>query len=58
MAARQFSIRSATPSDLLGIQPKEYRRVLLLISEERDHGSKHTKRRQLISKIGHPTCWC
>ena len=29
--------------DLLETQPKEYRRVLLLISEERDHGSKHTK---------------
>ena len=29
--------------DLLQTQPKEYRRVLLLISEERDHGSKHTK---------------
>src|ERR1039458_4158394 len=27
--------------DLLESQPKEYRRVLLLISEERDHGSKH-----------------
>ena len=27
--------------DLLQTQPKEYRRVLLLISEERDHGSKH-----------------
>jgi VWFA-related protein len=38
--------------DLLETQPKEYRRVLLLISEERDHGSKHTKPEQLISKIG------
>jgi len=38
--------------DLLEIQPKEYRRVLLLISEERDHGSKHTKIAQLIEKIG------
>jgi VWFA-related protein len=38
--------------DLLGSQPKEYRRVLLLISEERDHGSKHTKPEQLIRKIG------
>ena len=38
--------------DLLEIQPKEYRRVLLLISEERDHGSKHTKPEQLIRKIG------
>jgi VWFA-related protein len=33
-------------------QPKEFRRVLLLISEERDHGSKHTKPVQLIRKIG------
>lgn len=39
--------------DLLETQPKEYRRVLLLISEERDHGSKHTKPAQLIQKIGH-----
>ena len=38
--------------DLLQSQPKEYRRVLLLISEERDHGSKHTKPAQLIRKIG------
>ncbi|MGB7549670.1 MAG: VWA domain-containing protein [Terracidiphilus sp.] len=38
--------------DLLESQPKEYRRVLLLISEERDHGSKHTKPTQLIRKIG------
>jgi VWFA-related protein len=38
--------------DLLESQPKEYRRVLLLISEERDHGSKHTKPEQLIQKIG------
>lgn len=38
--------------DLLELQPKEYRRVLLLISEERDHGSKHTKTEQLIEKIG------
>ncbi len=38
--------------DLLQTQPKEYRRVLLLISEERDHGSKHTKPEQLIEKIG------
>ena len=26
--------------------------MLLLISEERDHGSKHTKPEQLIRKIG------
>ena len=38
--------------DLLESQPKEYRRVLLLISEERDHGSKHTKPELLIRKIG------
>jgi VWFA-related protein len=39
-------------TDLLQSQPKEYRRVLLLISEERDHGSKHTKPAQLVEKIG------
>ena len=38
--------------DLLQTQPKEYRRVLLLISEARDHGSKHTKIEGLIKKIG------
>jgi len=38
--------------DLLDEQPKEYRRVVLLISEERDHGSKHTKPEALIRKIG------
>ena len=38
--------------DLLATQPKGYRRVLLLISEERDHGSKHTRATQLIRKIG------
>ncbi len=38
--------------DLLQSQPKEYRRVLLLVGEERDHGSKHTKPVQLIKKIG------
>jgi VWFA-related protein len=38
--------------DLLESQPKEYRRVLLLVSEERDHGSKHTKPEGLIRKIG------
>jgi VWFA-related protein len=37
---------------LLETQPKDFRRVLLLISEERDHGSKHTKAAQLIQKIG------
>lgn len=44
------SVSSAV--DLLQTQPKEYRRVLLLIGEERDHGSKHTKVEQLIKKIG------
>jgi VWFA-related protein len=38
--------------DLLESQPKEYRRVLLLISEARDHDSKNTKVEQLIRKIG------
>jgi VWFA-related protein len=38
--------------NLLETQPKEYRRVLLLISEERDHGSKHTKPEKLIRQIG------
>jgi VWFA-related protein len=38
--------------DLLQTQPKEYRRVLLLISEQRDHGSKHTGEEALIRKIG------
>jgi VWFA-related protein len=38
--------------DLLQVQPKEYRRVLLLISEERDHGSKYFKAEQVIKKIG------
>ena len=37
---------------LLETQPKEFRRVLLLISEERDSGSKHTKSVELIRKIG------
>ena len=37
---------------LLETQPKEYRRVLLLISEERDHGSKHTKTVELVRQIG------
>jgi VWFA-related protein len=38
--------------DLLQDSPKQYRRVLLLVSEERDHGSKHTKPDQLVKKIG------
>jgi VWFA-related protein len=38
--------------NLLQSQPKSFRRVLLLISEERDHGSKHTKITALIKQIG------
>lgn len=38
--------------DLLQAEPKENRRVLLLISEERDHGSKSIKPEQLIRRIG------
>jgi VWFA-related protein len=38
--------------NLLQLQPKEFRRVLLVVSEERDHGSKHTKPVQLIKSIG------
>jgi VWFA-related protein len=38
--------------NLLQSAPKDYRRVLLLISEERDHGSKHTKPEKLIRQIG------
>ncbi len=38
--------------NLLQTQPRSYRRVLLLISEERDHGSKHTRPEQLIRQIG------
>jgi VWFA-related protein len=38
--------------DLLEDQPKQFRRVLLLVSEERDHGSKHTRPEQLVKKIG------
>lgn len=38
--------------DLLRDRPKEYRRVLLLISEERDHGSRHMKPAALAEKIG------
>jgi VWFA-related protein len=37
--------------DLLEDTPKQYRRVLLLVSEKRDHGSKHTKPEQLVEKI-------
>ncbi|MGA7257091.1 MAG: VWA domain-containing protein [Terracidiphilus sp.] len=38
--------------DLLETEPKQNRRVLLLISQARDHGSKHTKIVHLIRKIG------
>ena len=38
--------------DLLQSQPKEYRRVLLLVSEERDHGSKHMKPEKLVERVG------
>jgi VWFA-related protein len=38
--------------NLLQSEPKDYRRVLLLISEERDHGSKHTRPEKLIRQIG------
>lgn len=38
--------------NLLGTEPQHYRRVLLLISEKRDHGSKHTKVEDLIRQIG------
>ena len=38
--------------NLLEDRPKGYRRVLLLISEERDHGSKHAKPVQVIRQIG------
>jgi VWFA-related protein len=38
--------------NLLEAQPKQFRRVLLLISEERDHGSKHTRPEKLIRQIG------
>jgi VWFA-related protein len=38
--------------DLLNDQPRDFRRVLLLIGEARDHGSKHTKTEGLIRKIG------
>jgi VWFA-related protein len=38
--------------DLLEDEPKQFRRVLLLVSEKRDHGSKHTKPEELVKKIG------
>ncbi len=39
-------------ANLLETRPKEFRRVLLLISEQRDTGSKHTKITGLIKQIG------
>ena len=38
--------------NLLQTQPRSFRRVLLLISEKRDHGSKHAKPASLIRQIG------
>jgi VWFA-related protein len=38
--------------DLLEQQPKNRRRVLLLISESRDHGSKHVNSQQIIQRLG------
>jgi VWFA-related protein len=38
--------------DLLESQPKNYRRVLLLISETRDHGSEEVNPQRLVEKIG------
>lgn len=38
--------------DILQTQPKEYRRVLLLISEPRDHGSSHIRPEKLVQRIG------
>ncbi len=48
----QFSTPSATPSTCSKTRPRTIRRVLLLVSEKRDHGSKHTKAEQLVKKIG------
>ncbi|MFP5204859.1 MAG: VWA domain-containing protein [Acidobacteriota bacterium] len=38
--------------NLLQSQPKSYRRVLLLISEKRDHGSKHARIAHIIQQVG------
>lgn len=38
--------------DLLQTQPRGFRRVLLLISEQRDHGSRHVKPEKLVERIG------
>jgi VWFA-related protein len=37
---------------LLEDRPKDYRRVLLLVSETRDHGSKDVDARRLVEQIG------
>lgn len=39
-------------TQLLAERPSSHRRVLLLVSEERDHGSRHYHADQLIKKIG------
>ncbi len=38
--------------DLLESEPDSYRRVLLLVSERRDHGSHHVKPSVLVQRIG------
>ena len=38
--------------DILQTQPKEYRRVLLLISEPREHGRSHITPEKLVQRIG------
>ncbi len=38
--------------DLLEQQPAERRRILLLVSESRDHGSQKTKAQDLVERIG------
>ncbi len=43
---------SAFALDILADRPPERRRVLLLISETRDHGSRNIKVDQLVKKIG------
>ncbi len=37
---------------LLEARPKDYRRVLLLVSETRDHGSHDVDARRLVEQIG------
>ncbi|MBX6358760.1 MAG: hypothetical protein IRZ03_01635 [Acidobacterium ailaaui] len=38
--------------DLLEHRPPDHRRILLLISESRDHGSKHSSAQDLVEHIG------